>query len=368
MDEGAAQIHSSSPGARLAAAREQAGMTVLQAAERLRLDVATLQALEAGRFEALGATVFVRGHLRHYAELVGVPVDEIEAAYTASSAKLAAQPDLRRTTTLPGNAPSRGVSLPPRVALIGAIVLVLAALVWWAMRVPPGRRHGAIPAVSSPAPAPASASRAAKAAANPAANPAASPAASSAANSAVDAGPETPAVIAARGDAAASGKAAVPASRDAGSKDAGPKDASPKDAAAAFRDVVMAPRAAATTAADKDSAFSPKLSGRVRLAIRFNQDSWIEVYDAHGATLFHDFGGAGSERRVSGAAPLRVLLGNPDGVSVEIDGHPVALRPAADSGRPQRFLLDSGGHMSDVPATQSQRPASAPSTPPSTPP
>jgi cytoskeleton protein RodZ len=360
MDEGAAQIHSSSPGARLAAAREHAGMTQLQAAERLRLDVATLQALEAGRFEALGAAVFVRGHLRHYAELVGLPVDEIEAAYAASSAKLAAQPDLRQTTTLPGNASSRGVSLPPRAALIGAIVLVLAALVWWAMRVPPGRRHGAIPVVSSPAPAPASASRAANAAANPAAK------------AAVDAGPETPAVIAARGDAAASGNAAAPASRDAGPKDAGPKDAGPKDAgpkdagpkdaAAAFRDVVMAPRAAA---ADKDSAPASKSSGgRVRLAIRFNQDSWIEVYDARGATLFHDFGGAGSERRVSGAAPLRVLLGNPDGVSVELDGHPVALRPAADSGRPQRFLLDSGGRMSDVPASQSQRPASAPSTPP----
>jgi cytoskeleton protein RodZ len=365
MEEGAAQSHSSSPGTRLAAAREQAGMTLLQAAERLRLDVATLQALEAGRFEALGATVFVRGHLRHYAELVGLPVDEIEAAYAASSAKLAPQPDLRRTSTLPGNAAPRGVSLPPRAALIGAIVLVVVALVWWAMRVPPGRRHGAIPAVSSPASAPASASKAANAAANPAAN------------SAVDAGPETPAVIAARGDAAASGKAAAPASRDTGSKDAGakdagpkdagPKDASPKDAAAAFRDVVMAPRAAAATA-DKDSAFSPKLTGRVRLAIRFNQDSWIEVYDAHGATLFHDFGGAGSERRVSGAAPLRVLLGNPDGVSVELDGHPVALRPAADSGRPQRFLLDSGGHMGDVPTTPAQRPASAPSTPPATPP
>src|SRR6202023_3603220 len=104
MDEGAAQSHSSGPGARLAAAREHAGMTQLQAAERLRLDVATLQALEAGRFEALGATVFVRGPLRHYDELVGLPVDEIEAAYTASSAKLGAQPDLRRTTTLPGNA------------------------------------------------------------------------------------------------------------------------------------------------------------------------------------------------------------------------------------------------------------------------
>src|SRR3984885_5366703 len=218
MDQGAAQPHSSSPGARLAAAREHAGMTVLQAAERLRLDVATVQALEAGRFEALGATVFVRGHLRHYAELVGLPVDEIEAAYAASSAKLAAQPDLRRTSTLPGNAPSRGVSLPPRAALIGAIVLVLAALVWWAMRVPPGRRHGAIPAASSPAPASASASRAANTAASPAASPAANPAASPSASPSVDAGPEPPAVIAARGDAAAGGKAAAPASKDAGPK------------------------------------------------------------------------------------------------------------------------------------------------------
>src|SRR5471030_2302433 len=103
MEEGAAQSQTSSPGARLAAAREQSGMTLVEAAERLRLDVATLQALEAGRFDMLGAAVFVRGHLRHYAELLGLPLDEIDAAYAASSARLAPQPDLRRTSTLPGN-------------------------------------------------------------------------------------------------------------------------------------------------------------------------------------------------------------------------------------------------------------------------
>ena len=113
MDERAGQSHSSIPGARLAAAREQAGMTLTEVAERLRLDVATLQALEAGRFESLGAAVFVRGHLRHYAELVGLPLEEIEAAYAASAARLAPQPDLRRTTTLPGTSASRGVALPP---------------------------------------------------------------------------------------------------------------------------------------------------------------------------------------------------------------------------------------------------------------
>jgi cytoskeleton protein RodZ len=341
MEEGAAQSHSSSPGARLAAAREQAGMTVQQAAESLRLDVATLQALEAGRFETLGATVFVRGHLRHYAELVGLPVDEIEAAYAASSAKLAPQPDLRRTTTLPGNAPPRGVSLPPRAALIGAIVLVLAALVWWAMRVPPGRRAGAT--------APPAASVQAPAAQTPSA------AAGGAAGGAVDAGPEVPAAgapAAARTEPP-SPKAALPAAKDSTAREGGSRDTT-----AMVRDVVLGTKPGAA-AAGKEAA-----SVRVRLAIRFNQDSWIEVYDAHGATLFHDFGGAGSERRVSGMAPLRVLLGNPDGVTVELNGHPVALRPAAESGRPQRFLLDSDGGMSDVPASSSQRPASASSAPP----
>ena len=338
MDEGAAQSHSSSPGARLAAARERAGMTLLQAAERLRLDVATLQALEAGRFQTLGAAVFVRGHLRHYAELVGLPLEEIDAAYAASSAKLAPQPDLQRTTTLPGNAASRGISLPPRAALIGAIVLVVVALVWWAMRVPPGRRHAANPAASSPAPPLALGPQAA---------------------GVVDAGPEPPAVIAARSDAAASAKnaAATAKEKEAGSKDAPApskematetaKEAA-KETAPAAKDVTAAPKAASKAA-----------SIQVRLAIRFNQDSWTEIYDARGSTLFHDFGGAGTERRVTGMAPLRVLLANPDGVSIELDGHPVALKPAAESGTPQRFVLDSAGRTSEVPTPQRSPSASS---------
>src|SRR3984885_13985744 len=113
MEEGANQSQSGSPGARLAAAREQAGLSLNDVAERLRLDIGTLQALEAGRFEALGAAVFVRGHLRHYAELLGLPVEEIEAAYAASSARLAPQPDLRRTPTPPPNPASPGGAPPP---------------------------------------------------------------------------------------------------------------------------------------------------------------------------------------------------------------------------------------------------------------
>jgi cytoskeleton protein RodZ len=54
-------------GARLRAARERRGLTVLQAAEKLHLDARVLEGLEVGNFEPLGAAVYVRGHLRRYA-------------------------------------------------------------------------------------------------------------------------------------------------------------------------------------------------------------------------------------------------------------------------------------------------------------
>jgi len=290
MQEGAAQSTGSGPGARLTAAREQAGMTLQEAAERLRVDVSTLEALEAGRFQALGAAVFVRGHLRHYAELLGLPPEEIDAAYAASSARLAPLPDLRRTTTLSATGSSGSGALSPQVALIGAVVLVLAGWVWWAMRLPSARHHApAAPAAPMAAPA-------------------------------ADAGTPAPPESAATANAA---PANPPAARGAGAaaKDAG-KETRPGKLAAA----------------------------PVRLAIKFEEDSWLEVYDAHSNTLYRDVGQAGSERHISGAGPLHVLVGNPDGVSIEIDGHPLALKPAAESGRPQRLLLDSSGQVSDAAA------------------
>ncbi|HEY3731987.1 MAG TPA: RodZ domain-containing protein [Steroidobacteraceae bacterium] len=303
MDEGAAQSQASVPGARLAAAREHAGMTVLQAAERLRLDVATLEALEAGRFQTLGAAVFVRGHLRHYAELLGLPVEDIEAAYAASSARLAPQPDLRHTPTLPGTGSARGVSLPPRAALIGAIVLVLAAWVWWAMRVPSGSHRSSTspPAASASIPS--------------------APTVAEATPAAAAANVSPPNLAGAHSDALAGRSASA---KEAASKEAS-KETSSKDAAAK--------------------------AASVRLAVKFNEDSWLEVYDSHSVTLYRDVGEAGSERHITGSGPLHLLIGNPDGVNLELDGHPVTLKSAADSGKPQRFLLDSSGHISDVPPT-----------------
>ncbi|WDS37041.1 helix-turn-helix domain-containing protein [Pseudoxanthomonas sp.] len=63
-------------GATLRHARQQQGMTLEQAASRLKVPTRVVDAIESGRWQQLGAPVFVRGHLRSYAKLLGVSVDE----------------------------------------------------------------------------------------------------------------------------------------------------------------------------------------------------------------------------------------------------------------------------------------------------
>lgn len=78
------------PGAGLRLARERLGLSQQQAAEQLTLDVSVITALDADDFAALGADVFVKGHLRRYAALLGVPAGDVLAAYDRSQAHLEA--------------------------------------------------------------------------------------------------------------------------------------------------------------------------------------------------------------------------------------------------------------------------------------
>ena len=82
-------------GARLRGARERSRLTILQAAERLHVDPDILEALEADDFAALGAPVYVKGHLRHYAELVGESPEALFELYSQGAPGSAAGPDTR---------------------------------------------------------------------------------------------------------------------------------------------------------------------------------------------------------------------------------------------------------------------------------
>jgi cytoskeleton protein RodZ len=119
-------------GAQLRAARERMGLSVVQAADRLHVDAAIIESLESGRFTALGAPVFVRGHLRRYAELLGEPEAPLQAQYAALQ-ESSQVPDLTAIPHVPPQSQRSGGARWPLIAL--AVTLLLALVVWWALRV-----------------------------------------------------------------------------------------------------------------------------------------------------------------------------------------------------------------------------------------
>lgn len=113
-------------GARLRAAREQANLSLMQAAEKLHVDPNVIHALETEQFGELGAAVYVRGHLRHYAELVRESAPELLALYAASVATgpppdLTLMPHAPQHRSLRGALVVTGLGLVIGVGLIGSV-------------------------------------------------------------------------------------------------------------------------------------------------------------------------------------------------------------------------------------------------------
>jgi cytoskeleton protein RodZ len=67
-------------GQRLRAAREAAGLEIAEVAERLKMPVRVVESLEAEDWSRLGAPVFIRGQLRSYARLLGLPTESVHVA------------------------------------------------------------------------------------------------------------------------------------------------------------------------------------------------------------------------------------------------------------------------------------------------
>jgi cytoskeleton protein RodZ len=94
----------------------------------------------------------------------------------------------------------------------------------------------------------------------------------------------------------------------------------------------MAPQASPTPAAAE----------HVELLLDFLEPSWVEVYDAAGGKLMFDIGQPGRPRKLSGSAPLTVLLGKADAVQVTADGQPVVV-PRRAGRDAARFTVAAGG-------------------------
>ncbi len=115
-------------GERLRSARKARALTLEQAAFSIRLEASVLRALEDERYEALGAAVFVRGHLKAYARLLGLSEEAILAAYRASDPNADAPPTVTRQLEKPLTTPPGPIAIGLAVAFAIVAMLVLYAI------------------------------------------------------------------------------------------------------------------------------------------------------------------------------------------------------------------------------------------------
>ncbi len=281
-------------GLRLAEARRAQDFSVLDIAKELHLDEQKVRALEENNFDVLGAPVFAKGHLRKYAELVGVPKDDILADYYSLNRAAGAPPVVGRPRKRERDYHLgqwlAGIVI---IAVLGAVIV--AAYWWYENRMVESVAQGDTTILA------------------PFASLAENDIDASTGSELTSSLPETVGV----GDAGeVSGEAAAEASRP--------------------EPVVDAIYISAT-----ETASSPSDEPQATLTMSFSGDCWTEVSDAAGKRLYFDLGTAGRNVTVTGAAPLRALFGDSVNVSVEVNGQAYVIPASMLSGRTARLTVNA---------------------------
>ncbi|MCG5499791.1 DUF4115 domain-containing protein [Ectothiorhodospira sp. B14B] len=73
--------------------------------------------------------------------------------------------------------------------------------------------------------------------------------------------------------------------------------------------------------------------------LRFEEDSWVEITDAGGGRLLVGLMRKGSERRIEGATPIRVFMGNAPGVRLTFNGQTVDMSGDTRADNTARFTV-----------------------------
>jgi transcriptional regulator with XRE-family HTH domain len=73
--------HAVMPGEQLRVAREERGMSLQEASRLTRIGMSYLESLEADRYEQLPSPAYVKGIIRNYARILGIPPEPLIALY-----------------------------------------------------------------------------------------------------------------------------------------------------------------------------------------------------------------------------------------------------------------------------------------------
>jgi len=264
---------SGAPGARLAQARELRSLSVADVARQLKLSVAQVEALEAGQFDRLPGPVFVRGFIRNYARLVRLDPEPLLQAAGESLPQQVLRPETPPSQDIPF--PTAQTRNWPRYA--SAAAALVAALAFYEFYV--NEPEAVVTKSVAVAPVPAPAAREPQ-------DAAASPV------------PADATLASSPGTAVAQPGAPGPA----------PDGAAPPSTAAAPGDPEQ-----------------PARPGERQVRLVFEDESWVEIRDGNGRTIFSQLNRPGTRRLVNGLPPLSLVVGNAHGVRITYDDRPVDL-------------------------------------------
>jgi cytoskeleton protein RodZ len=272
-----ARSDASSAGASLAAAREEMNLSVADVARHLKLSPAQVEALEEGAYERLPGRVFVRGFLRNYAKLLGVDPQPLlrRIEHEMPQPKVVEEPPQAPEAVMPTGQTSNWP------IYIGVTVTIIAALAAYefGFNSPPSSSSETASTSTAAAPDPAS----------PEVRPP-----PTAAETPVAASPAKPA--------------------------AAPVPAAPLASGAPVNPALSSP------AGQAEVARAPK-PGERELRFRFELESWVEIRDRNDKVIFSKLNRAGTEERVVGAPPLKLVVGNARGVRLNYGDQLVDLSP-----------------------------------------
>ena len=340
-------------GATLRSARESAGFSVTDVAERLRLSRHHIENLEAERFDLFPVAVFLRGYLTSYARLLGIDADPLLEEYDRRGF---GPPQLHSQDTSRESPRSSEFTVTVTTIVVIAVLIVLSALWWreqWSGEEPltngvverpeggfdsPGTEPGTdapVDEIVFPEPAPVVPAGEDPAGSGEGTETAAAEAGARAPDAGAtgeDTAPGAPGAgsVAVAPDAATEPESPVepvsPGAGTAGTSPAGTpgEDDRPAPAEAGAGTGNEATTAAAEPAADEGEG---EAGDAVALVIRIREDCWLMIRDADQRLVFRDIAAAGTVLDLSVIPPVRVVAGYASGIDVEYGGVPFDLSP-----------------------------------------
>ena len=273
-------------GERLAEARREQQISVVEIAKELHLDELKVRALERNEFDILGAPVFAKGHLKKYAQLVGVDPDDVLTDYYQLTRSLETTPVISVRTR-----PRQELTPGPWIVVIVVIIIAVTAYWWFTSR--PLTQEPEVQQESSLA---------------------------------EDQESESEVVVPAETEETASDEQTT---------------AAPVEEETPEPVVEETPEPLVEDTPQPVVEESPQTTedGQLFLLVTYTGDCWTEITDASGRRLLFALGKDGRTVELSGAEPFNVLFGNPGNVSVQVNGEDYALPQTSRPDRPMRLTI-----------------------------